>query len=421
MTIEEKRKLLVEQQTKLTAVHSKANAEKRDLTDAEQTDFDKILDESDTLRQEIVKDEARAAKMAGLASYINKPQDLRTSQTANMKDAEGKPADEEKPKHKDLGAWLHSREFAEQNAEVRTMSMGNGGSGGVLVPEQFSTQILSLNPGANIVRARATVLQPGDPPDAKLTIPVFNQSGANGIYGGMTMGWIDEGGTKVDSTPEFDEVELEPKELGGSTIITDKLLRNAGALASWLEMQFGVMVTGKEDYVFLRGTGVGQPTGILGCAGEKVVNRAAANLIDFADVVGMLSALLADSWGKAVWIANQTTLKELVSLTDAAGNSIFIGGDASKGISPTLFGLPLIFTGKTPVLGSKGDLMLADLSYYIIKDGSGPYFASSPHVYFTTNKTVFKMFKLVDGAPWIKSTLLLEDGSTTVSPFVVLK
>ena len=134
----------------------------------------------------------------------------------------------------------------------------------------------------------------------------------------------------------------------------------------------------------------------------------------------MLTALPADSWGGAVWIANQTVLPQIINLVDAAGNSIYIQGDITKSIPSTLFGIPIIFNGRTPTLGNKGDLMLCDLSYYLIKDGSGPYFASSEHVYFTTNKTVVKMFTMVDGAPWVKSTLLLEDGSTTVSPFVVL-
>jgi len=412
MTITEKKQKLVDLHSKLTALHTKAVAEKRDLTTDEQKEFELMLDESDALRKEIVDDEQRAAKMGGLNAYLNKPVPIQSgNQAANQN--QGQPG-----QYRSLGHWVSSDDFAMQ---TRTMSMGAAATGGILVPEQFSNQLLQMNVENSIVRSRATVIAPGDPPDAKITIPVFNQSGANGIYGGMSMTWIDEGGTKADTTPEFDYVELEPKELGGSTIVTDKLLRNAAALESWLRAQFGQIVNGKEDYEFLRGNGVGRPQGILGCAGEKVVARAAANLIDFADIYNMLKALKADSWGNAVWIANQTTLSELISLTDAAGNSIFIVGDVTKNIPTTLFGIPLIFTGRTPVLGSKGDLMLADFSYYLIKDGSGPYFASSQHVYFTTNKTVFKMFKLVDGVPWVKGTLLLEDASTTVSPFVTLQ
>jgi HK97 family phage major capsid protein len=317
-----------------------------------------------------------------------------------------------------LGEWAAANAW--MTTEKRAMSMGNAGSGGVLVPEQFSSELLSLPMGTQIVRPRARIIPAGSPPDAKITIPAFNQAGANGIYGGMSMTWIDEGGTKADTTPEFTYIELEPNELGGSTIITDQLLRNAPALSGWLQTMFGQLVSGKEDYVFLRGNGVGQPQGVIGCLGEKTVTRAGATAVVFADVAKMLQALMADSWGNAVWIANQTLMSQLINLVDSAGNTLFIQGDITKGIPASLFGIPLIFTGKTPVLGSKGDLMLIDFSYYMIKEGSGPYFAMSEHVYFTTNKTVVKMFKMVDGAPWIKSTLLLEDASTTVSPIVIL-
>jgi HK97 family phage major capsid protein len=416
MTITEKREKLVEYQTSLEALNAKAHNEKRDLTKEEQVDFDKILDESTSLRKEIVADENRAKKMGDLQDYLNKPT---TKPVAN--EANNDPLPDEK-RWNNLGEWFLDPEKREKynEDEKRTMSLGNASTGGLLVPNQFSSRILSISPEMTIVRSRSTVLPAGTPPDAKITIPVFNQWGANGIYGGMNMQWIDEGGTKADNTPEFTEIELEPKEIGGSTIITDKLLRNAPVLGSWLETQYRTMVNGKEDYQFLRGNGVGKPQGIIGCAGEKTVVRNTASSVLFADVRSMLAAILADSWGKAVWIANQTVLPQIINLVDAAGNTLFIQGDATKNIPATLFGIPVIFTGKTPTLGNKGDLMLCDFSYYLIKDGSGPYFASSEHVYFTSNKTVVKMFKLVDGRPWVQSTLLLEDASTTVSPFVVL-
>lgn len=416
MTILEKRQKLVENQTRLTVLQKKSVDEKRDLTKEELVEFDSILNESEALRTEIVADEKRAAKLSGINEYLNAPvTERRSTETADV------PATTESSA-RNLGEYLFDKRYREdrEEQEERTMSMGNAPSGGLLVPEQFSSRILSLGVESQIVRPRATIIEAGTPPDSKITIPAFNQGGNNGVYGGMDMQWIDEGGTKADTSPAFTEIELEPKELGGSTIITDKLLRNYPALASWLEAQYRMIVTGKEDYVFLRGNGVGRPQGILGAPGEKTVARTTASSVVFADIGKMLEALMASSWGNAVWIASQTILTKLIGLVDSAGNTLFITGDVTKGIPASLFGIPIIFTGKTPTLGNKGDLMLADFSYYMIKEGSGPYFASSEHVYFTTNKTVVKMFKMVDGAPWVKSTLLLEDGSTTVSPIVVL-
>ncbi len=417
MTILEKRQKLIEYQAKLVELDTKATTENRELTNDEQKDFDLILNESDSLRKEIIADEERAAKLGNLKKYIEKP----ISEPKSHGIDQAIP-DVNKSEARSIAEWLYDKKYKDEReaVEERTMSMGNGVNGGILIQDQFKPEILSLKPENMIVRPRATIIEAGTPPDAKITIPMFNQSGSKGVYGGLDFQFIDEGGAKSETEVEFDLVELEPKELGGSTICTDKLLRNYPAMTSWLRKQYNMRVDAKEDYMFLRGDGIGKPRGILGCAAEKTVIRSTASTIGFTDVQNMLMALKSDSWGNAVWIANQSTLAQFTGLVDGAGNTLFLVGDATKNIPATLFGIPIIFSGRTPTLGNKGDLMLADFSYYIIKEGSGPYFASSEHVYFTTNKTVIKMFKLVDGAPWVQSPLLLEDGTTTVSPFVIL-
>jgi hypothetical protein len=66
--------------------------------------------------------------------------------------------------------------------------------------------------------------------------------------------------------------------------------------------------------------------------------------------------------------------------------------------------------------------VLVNCEYYLIKDGSGPFVDSSPHVHFTSNRTVIKIFWNVDGKPWLSEPLHLEGSKTnTISPFVVLK
>jgi len=42
------------------------------------------------------------------------------------------------------------------------------------------------------------------------------------------------------------------------------------------------------------------------------------------------------------------------------------------------------------------------------------------HKYFTENKTVVKSFYNVDGQSWLRDPLTSEDGTTKVSPFVVV-
>jgi hypothetical protein len=50
-----------------------------------------------------------------------------------------------------------------------------------------------------------------------------------------------------------------------------------------------------------------------------------------------------------------------------------------------------------------------------------PIAASSEHIYFTSNKAVFKIVWNCDGKPWLTEPITLEGAAgSTVSPFVIL-
>jgi HK97 family phage major capsid protein len=338
---------------------------------------------------------------------------------AHLPTGETESDDQTREAFESFGAFLRAIRFDPNDVRLREMSMGDATSGGVLVPDEFRPQILQVDPMATIVRPRATVIAAGSAPDAKVTLPAVDY-GTN-MFGGAEVNWIGEGGSKPETDIDLVEVSLDPKEVAAFVTVTDKLLRNAPAAGPFVAQMLRTAISASEDYAFLRGTGTGQPKGLLSAACAVSVARATSAQVGFADVAAMFSRLLPESMGRAVWIANPTVLPELIDMADGNGHRIWINGDASKGVPGTLLGIPTLFSGRTPTLGTKGDLILADLSYYLIKDGYGPAIEASPHVKFTNNKTVIKAFWNVDGDGWLRSAVTLEDGSTTVSPFVVLQ
>jgi HK97 family phage major capsid protein len=428
---------------KQEAIVNKALEEGRPMTEEENTEFNNLQAEIDGLAALIAKAEAVQARAANLDQPANKI--LRPTQIPGDYSQKNKKLND--AGFKNLGEFLDAVRFGDPKGRLNELprgqgqgggievpdafkglvaprfrnewSMGVGAEGGFAVPTQFRPEMLMIQPEASVVRERATVIPPGEPPDAPINMPALSQ-GADGVFGGIEVYWIAEGANKPETDAKLEEVSLTPKEVAAHTVVTDKLLRNWEAADAVISTLLRNAMVSAEDFAFLRGNGVGKPMGVLNAPGAIAVVRAAVGQIGYVDTVNMLAGLLPESWSRAVYIANQSTLPQLATMQDPAGHYIYNAGDASRGIPATLNGIPIRFTGKTPTLGNRGDLMLVDFAYYLIKDGSGPFIAASEHVLFRQNKTVVKVFWNVDGQGWVKAPLLLEDGLTNVSPYVVL-
>jgi HK97 family phage major capsid protein len=351
--------------------------------------------------------------------------------TKDRPDDNVEPKDEE-PNFPSLGEFIKdvaNRDVNEKSAErikeyvQKELSMDSDPEGGYLVPEKYRAGLLQVSPEEAIVRPRAFVLPAGSPPDASLEMPFLEQSGLTDqshgdLYGGIWFGWTSEGNTKTNTEIKVGSVEYKPYEWSGYAVLTDKMMRNASQLEAIVTQKYKEGLIGFEDYYFLQGTGVGQPLGVINSPATISVSRNTALHIYYVDICNMLNQFIDSN--KAVWVINKACKSEIMNLKDANNNNIFIQGDISKKIPDTLVGIPIKWTFKVPAIGYKGDIGLYDFSKYMIKDGYGPAFDKSKHVYFLSNRTCLKMFGNVDGKPWLKGSLTADDNSTEISPFVVL-
>jgi HK97 family phage major capsid protein len=401
---------------KMKAMVDKADEEKRELTAEEEAEFTKMDGEVEKAK----KEEERTIKMMKDEEVRDAP--AKTVRTYISQNPKGK-------EFRNIGDWLYHVRFFPQDerlayqdfGEERQQSMGVGVEGGFMVPAQFIPQLRMIEPAAAIFRPRCTVIPAGSPPDATATLPVLNQTAAQNIYGGMAVQWIAEAATKPETDLELLQVCLTPHEVAGHTIITDKLLRNWEAADALITRMLRLAVNGAEDTAFYNGTGVGQPLGIVTAPATVGIARAGAGAVVVADIQGMYARIKFG--GSLVWIISQTVLPQLTALVDAGNHLIWMPNATGVAGSPpgTLMGIPVLINERSVALGTLGDIMLVDLSYYLIKDGSGPFVATCPHVHFTTNRTVIKIFWNVDGQPWLSGPIPLEGTpANTVSPFIVL-
>ncbi len=290
--------------------------------------------------------------------------------------------------------------------------MDTGAAGGFLVPEQFSSDLLTVQPDEAVVRPRATVFPGGG--DADFHIPALQYSGEN-MYAGAEVDWIDEGEAKPETDVTFKRVTLHPFELAAHVRITDKLMRNAPAIEQIVRTQLRGALIDAEEEAFLvnAGAAANAPNPIIGAGATVVTARAAGNQVQYVDLVGMYSRFRGR---RGVWIVSRAVIPELMQLQDGAGGLVWMP-NARDGSPGSLLGMPVLYSDHSPDLGDQGDVVLADLSYYLIKDGIGVSMAISPHVHFVNNITVIKAFKTVDGTPWLTGVL---PTTPTTSPFVAL-
>ncbi len=344
-----------------------------------------------------------------------------------------------KASQKKVAKWDHFGEFIKAVAlsakgrymdprlkyATKDMAEGAMATGGALVPAEYLQELLKYDGQSNIVRPRARVLPMAG---RSLSMPAIDHgvhaaAGKSNFYGGVLTYWIEEAGAKTEEDITFDKIELVLHKLCGYTRASDELMEDSNpTIAAVISALFGDAIEWKEDYSYLQGNGVGQPLGVVGAAGTYTQVRVAANNFGYVDAVNMLTHFLPVKGG--VWVMSQSVLPELYTMVDAGNNYLWhpaTGVSGAAGFAPgTLLGYPVIFTEKTPTLGTTGDVLLCDFSQYLIGDGSTTTLESSIHERFQYDQTSFRLVKRVDGQEWCKAPVYLADGATQVSPFVEL-
>lgn len=307
-----------------------------------------------------------------------------------------------------------------------TLVEGTDSAGGFLVPEEFRAQIFQDGLESAVVRSNNPMVVPMSSDTLKYP-RVNDTTHASTVYGGIVGYWQGEGSTVQESEPSFGELQLVAKKLTGYTKVSDELLQDSAiSLEPFLRRQFSEAWAHFEDIAFLRGTGSGQPLGILNAGALVSVTRADTDDIVLADITGMWSRVQPSVRGRGIWVANHECLPKLLFLnsantvTNAYGAPTMFIPNILDPIKMQIFGRPLVLSEKMSALGDAGDIAFIDLGNYMIGDRQGLTIDMSGHVYWTTGYVAFKFTERVDGQPIPASALTPYKGSATLSPFVSL-
>ena len=325
-------------------------------------------------------------------------------------------------------------EYAKKLEVIRNYQEKVPSEGGFLVPEEFRAGIISQTLESAVVRPRATVVPMAS---LKLRFPgIDSTTNVGSLYGGIVAYWTEEGAELAESQASFQAITLEAWKLTALAVVTNELVRDAaGGFNLYINNLFPAALAYYEDEAFLRGTGVGQPLGVLNANNQALVTVSkeasqAADTINYSNIVKMYARMTPSSLNKAVWLVTPEALPQLLTMTlpvknvagtENVGGSAVWMPDAHGAPQLTLLGRPVIITEKASLLGDVGDIAFVDLSMYLIGDRQQMELESSAHAKFTQDKTVYRVISRVDGRPWVNSAITPRNAGPTLSPFVQLE
>ena len=302
------------------------------------------------------------------------------------------------------------------------MSESVPSDGGFWVPSETAKQIHAVSLENELVMPRCFV-QPMI--SNEITIPAM-EIGDHGssLYGGFTASYTAEAGTINVANPKARGMLLSTKKLTGLIRMSNELAADMPGGEGQIINLCGKGLGWYRDKAFLKGSGAGEPLGILNanCLIEVAPESGQTEpTIMYENLTKMMSRMYAGSFQNSVWICHQTTIPQLLQLSLSVGT----GGAHIPVMSEsngqfTMLTRPCIFTEKTETLGSKGDILLVDFSAYCVGLRQGMRFDTSIHVGFQTDELYARLIERHDGQPLWSEALTLEDGTTTVSPFVCL-
>jgi HK97 family phage major capsid protein len=304
------------------------------------------------------------------------------------------------------------------------MSTQGGATGGYLVPTEFHDRLMQLVAERSVVRPRATVLPMAS---REMEIPAIDvttppTAGDTAMLGGVVARWTEEGAPLTQSEPALKQIKLTNYELSGYSKVSNSLLADAQAvgLDALLMQLFSRTIAWYEDYAFLRGNGVGKPLGILEWAGLIAVGRSAASTVALDDIAAMYARLLPAATDRnLVWAVHPTVLVKLLTMSEG-DNVLMLGNDVRNQPRWRILGHEVVVSEKLPPLNTEGDILLLDLSHYLIGDRQQLEIAYSEHVAFLSNQSVWRFVSRVAGQPWLRDKVTLADATNTLSPFVTL-
>ena len=424
-----------------------SESENRAFTQPEADKVEELLARFEFVENEI----AQRTRMAAAEERLSKPGGRKTDPDDRVRDAinnaPGKPKvypQLANPRDKETWGFRHLGEFANSvraatganpgHIDTRLIanaapasygSEGTGGDGGWAVPPEFRQQIMVKVLGEASLLSRTDQQQSSS---NQLVVPK-DETTPWQTTGGVLTYWEAEAAAHTPSKPSLEPLTVRLNKLVALVPMTDELLEDAAAMAGYLRTKVPQKFDYKITNSIVRGSGAGQPLGILNSPAKVEVAKESGQVADTIvaeNIINMWSRLYSGCRPNAVWIINQDIEPQLMTMgfpTTATAVPIYLpAGGLSAAPFATLLGKPVIATEAGGALGDVGDIILADLSTFLtVQKVGGIRQDVSIHLYFDYDITTFRFVMRLGGQPWWSAAITPANGSSnTRSCFITL-
>ena len=405
---------------------ARALGSKDSLTAEESKQFDALLKEISQLKLDLDNkmklegldsphDAAAVAAQASTITITNQPPVYRNI-GEQMLDVQAMTLDSrEAPKARDR--------YTQVVNAASGASLATGADGGYLVETDKATGIMTTAIETGVFSSRCTQQGISANADSFSYMAADDRDRSTGKRNGMQVYRKGEVDTMVSSgKAALKEREIRVEDMYGLVYVTNRMLRDAPAMASYTQRCLREQFAFKLDYEIWQGNGAGQCLGIMNSGLPVTVAKEsgqAADTVVAENVVKMLSRF-GGNIASSAWFINQDVLPTLPFMK-IGDTPIFVpGGSFANAPFGVLLGRPIIPVEFCKTLGDKGDILLADWSEYLLVTKGGMEEAQSIHVKFVTDEMAFRFITRNNGQPMHDAPITPLNGSNTLSPFVML-
>jgi len=275
--------------------------------------------------------------------------------------------------------------------EGKAMSEGVDAQGGYLVQPLIERQIVEAREQDNVIRSLVSKVN-------------INTDGIqlDQLSLGTAAGWVAELAQKPETTSmALSTITASVFTAAGLATISNQLLADSNpAVDRLVTTDLAKRLVALEEAAFISGNGTGKPLGILATPNIQTQTvtptdvSADGGLLD--KVLDAISAVQTEHGEPTAIVLHPRTWVKILKDKDAQG-AYTVGPDSvqsARTASKSLFGVPVVTSNRVPTnLGAgtnESCVIVGDFRSALILDRQGITVDESPHVFFTSNQTVFR-------------------------------